>query len=121
MQTDRQAARHAWHAQAQSTCSSMLCCARMLMRMYIHVFILSPLGCAPYEPSALRLVAVIATRQQDAGSWKTLPVLLLRAVYRLSEAAHMLPHESRMLHEKHAMQIHVRGHGHVAFGFPIVA
>ena len=32
----------------------------------------------------------------------------------------MLPHESRMLHEKHAMQIHVRGHGHVAFGFPIV-
>ena len=33
----------------------------------------------------------------------------------------MLSRESRMLHEKYAMQIHVRGHGHVAFGFPIVA
>ena len=48
-------------------------------------------------------------------------MLLLRAVYRLSEAARMLSHESRMSHEKHAMQIHVRGHGHVAFRFPIVA
>ena len=69
----------------------------------------------------LRLVAVVATRQQDAGSWKTLHVLLLRAVYRLSEAARMLSRESRMLHEKYAMKIHVRGHGHVAFRFPIVA
>ena len=37
------------------------------------------------------------------------------------QAAHMLPHESRMSHEKYAMHIHVRGHGHVAFRFPIVA
>ena len=106
-----QAARHAWHARAQSTCSGMPCCAHMPMRMHIHVHILWALGCAPYEPSVLRLVAVVATRQQDAGSWKTLHVLLLRAVYRLSEAARMLSRESRMLHEKYAMQFMCVGMG----------
>ena len=63
-----------------------------------------------YEPSVLRLVAVIATGQQDAGSWKTLHVLLLRVVYRLPEAAHMISRKRRMLHGRHAMRIHVRGH-----------
>ena len=106
-----QAVRHAWHAQAQTTCSGMLCCAHMPMRMHIHVCMLSSLRFMPYEPSVLRLVAVMATRQQDAGSWKTLHVLLLRAVYRLSEAARMLSRESRMLHEKYAMQFMCVGMG----------
>ena len=70
-----QAVRHAWHAQAQTTCSGMLCCAHMPMRMHIHVCMLSSLECGPYEPSVLRPVAVMATRQQDAGSWKTLNAL----------------------------------------------
>ena len=115
-----QAARHAWHAQAQTTCSGMLCCAHMPMRMHIHVFMLSSLRYMPYEPSVLRLVAVMATRQQDAGSWKTLNALPLRVVYRLSEAAHMLSRKSRMLNGKHAMHIHVRGHGHATFRFQLI-
>ena len=47
-----QAVRHAWHAQAQTTCSGMLCCAHMPMRMHIHVCMLSSLECGPYEPTA---------------------------------------------------------------------
>ena len=73
----------------------------------------------PYEPSVLRLVAVMATRQQDAGSWKTLNALPLRVVYRLSEAAHMLSRKSRMLNGKHAMRIHVREHGHATSRFQL--
>ena len=114
-----QAARHAWHAQAQTTCSGMLCCTHMPMRMHIHICMLSSLECRPYEPSVLRLVAVMATRQQDAGSWKTLNALPLRVVYRLSEAAHMPSRKNRMLNGKHAMRIHVRGHGHATFRFQL--
>ena len=103
---------HGMHMQAQSTCSGMLCCAHMPMRMHIHVFMLPSLDCMPYEPSVLRLVAVMATRQQDACSWKTPNALPLRAVYRLSEAAHKILRKSRMLNGKYSMRIHVRGHGH---------
>ena len=46
----------------------MPCCMHMPMRMHIHVFMVSALAFAPYEPSALHLVAVMATGQQDAGS-----------------------------------------------------
>ena len=62
------AARHSCCAQAQSTCSGMPCCMHMPMRMHIHVCMFSALRFAPYEPSALHLVAVMATGQQDAGS-----------------------------------------------------
>ena len=79
-----QAVRHACHAPAQSTYSHMLRCARMPMRMHIHVNMLSALGFMTYEPSVLRLVAVVATGQQHAGSRKTLHALLLRVDYRLS-------------------------------------
>ena len=55
----------------------------MPMRMHIHVRMLSPLRFATYEPSVLHLVAVMATGQQDAGSWKTLNTLPLGVGYRL--------------------------------------
>ena len=93
----------------------MLRCARMPVRMHIHVHMLSALGFMTYEPSVLRLVAVVATGQQDAGSRKTLHALLLRVDYRLSGAANMLSRKCYMLHEKNVMQMHVRGHGHAAF------
>ena len=97
----------------------MLRCARMPVRMHIHVYMLSALGFMTYEPSVLRLVAVVATGQQDAGSRKTLHALLLRVDYRLSGAANMLSRKRCMLHEKNAMQMHVRGHGHAAFEFQL--
>ena len=62
----------------------MLRCARMPMRMHMHVYMISSLEFMTYEPSVLRLVAVVATGQQDAGSRKTLHALLLRVDYRLS-------------------------------------
>ena len=76
----------------------------MPMPMRILLRMLSALGYMSYEPSVLRLVAVMATGQQDAGSWKTLHVLLLGVVYRLSEAAHILSRKSRTLHGNHAMR-----------------
>ena len=95
----------------------MPCCVHMPMRMNIHVCMFSALEFAPYEPSVLHLVAVMATGQQDAGSWKMLHALLLGVSYRLSGAAWMLSCENRMLHDTYAMKMHVRGHGHVAFKF----
>ena len=97
----------------------MPCCMHMPMRMQIHVCMFSALRFMTYEPSVLRLVAVVATGQQDAGSRKTLHALLLRVDYRLSGAAHMLSRKRCMLHEKNAMQMHVRGHGHAAFEFQL--
>ena len=77
------------HARAQSTCSGMLCCAHMPMRMHILLCMLLALGYMPYEPSVLRLVAVMATGQQDACSWKTLHVLLQEVVYIDSQKQHI--------------------------------
>ena len=99
----------------------MPCCTHMPMRMHIHVFMFSALEFAPYEPSVLHLVAVMATGQQDAGSWKILHALLLGVDYRRPGAECMLSCEKRMLHETYTMKMHVHGHGHVAFEFRLSA
>ena len=46
----------------------MLRCARMPMRMHMHVYMISSLEFMTYEPSVLRLVAGVATGQHDASS-----------------------------------------------------
>ena len=58
-------------------------------------------------------------KEQDAGSWKTLHVLLLGVVYRLSEAAHILSRKSRTLHGNHAMRFHAHGHAHARLRFKL--
>ena len=71
--------------------------------MQIHMFMLYSLISVPYKRSVMLLVAVMATRQQDVGSWQTAHALILGVDYQLPEAVRMISHEMRMLYETYTI------------------